>query len=65
MNESSLHQGQSISALFNFSIHTLTWSEKSKDNSFYEEIMKLTENMLDLGKYNLIEIASTNQFTEA
>jgi len=27
--------------------------------------MKLTENMLDLGKYNLIEIASTNQFTEA
>jgi len=26
--------------------------------------MRLTEKMLDLGKYNLMEIVSTNQFTE-
>jgi len=52
MNESSIHQGQSISALFNFPIHTLTCSEKEK-NCFLEEFMRLTEKMLDLGKYNL------------
>jgi len=27
--------------------------------------MRLTEKMLDLGKYNLMEIVSTNQFTGA
>jgi len=27
--------------------------------------MRLTENMLDLGKYNLMKIVSTPKFTEA
>jgi len=41
----------------------LKW--KRKDNSFLEEFMRLTENMLDLGKYNLMKIVSTPKFTEA
>ena len=65
MNESAIHQCQSIYALFNFPIHTLTWSEKERTTVFFEEFMRLTENMLDLDKYNLMEIVSTPQFTGA
>ena len=65
MNDSSIHQGQSRYALFNFPIHTLTCSEKERTTVFWKEFMRLTEKMLDLGKYNLMEIVSTNQFTGA
>jgi len=38
---------------------------KTKGQPFLEEFMRLTEKMLDLGKYKLMEIVSTNQFTGA
>jgi len=63
MHESSIHQGQSISALFNCPIHTLV--VKKKGQPFLVEIMRLTEKMLDIGEYNLMEIVSKNQFTGA
>ena len=51
MHESSIHQGQSISALFNFPIHTLV--VKKKGQPFLVEFMRLTEKMLDI-KVNTI-----------
>jgi len=36
---------------------------KKKGQLFLEEFMRLTEKMLDLGQYNLMEIVSTPQFT--
>jgi len=52
-------------------LHCLTfqythWLEvKKKGQQFFGRFMRLTENMLDLGKYNLMKIVSTPKFTEA
>ena len=65
MHESSIHQGQSISALFKLSNTHIDLKWKRKDNCFLVEFMRLTEKMLDIGEYNLMEIVSKNQFTGA
>ena len=47
-------------------LHCLTFQYKHwLGTTFLEEFMRLTENMLDIGEYNLMGIISTHQFTGA